>query len=164
MFSEKSILMPKKPFGNLNFGGLDYADLTGADMSRAKGIQDVKVLGLSKTFGWRGRWNFKNISKVFLCYADLSKVNHMYGAKVMSFYGATGLPKVIDLTETDDAYFDNADFTAVQEVVCNFNTKLHGLDSCKNWRGKIKYAASKTMLTQEDALVLIKKILNGNLR
>lgn len=153
----------KQPVGKLNFGGMDYADLNGADMSRAKGVQDVKVLELSNSFGWRGKWNFRHIDKVFLCYAsDLSKVDCMFGAKVMSFYGAKSLPKVIDLMDTDEAYFYYTDFANVESVKCKSSTKLHGLDLCKNWHGKIKYCFNELKPVKDDFSILLSKIMKEN--
>ena len=128
-------MVKKQPVGKLNFGGMDYADLNGADMSRAKSVQDVKVLELSNSFGWRGKWNFRHIEKVFLCFSELSKVDCIFGAKIMSFYGAESLPKVIDLMETDEAYFHYTDFANVESVKCKAKTKLHGLDLCKKLAG-----------------------------
>lgn len=149
----------KQPVGKLNFGGMDYADLNGADMSRAKCVQDVNVLELSNSFGWRGKWNFRHIKKVFLCYSELSKVDYMFGAKVMSFYGAKSLPKVIDLMDTDEAYFYYTDFANVESVKCKAGTKLHGLDLCKNWQGKIKYCFYEQKTVKDDFSILLSLLL-----
>ena len=92
-------------------------------------------------------------------YSELSKVDYMFGAKVMSFYGAKSLPKVIDLMDTDEAYFYYTDFANVESVKCKAGTKLHGLDLCKNWQGKIKYCFNEQKPVKDDFSILLSLLL-----
>lgn len=160
------VTIPKyaRPVGKLNFGGAEYVDLQGADMSRVSGIQSVHVLNLSNTYGLRGNWNFSQFDKVFLCNANLSKVKYLQGAKVISFYGVRGLRGVIDLTDTKQAYFFDVDFSNVKTILCRVNTVLSGLDSCKNWQGKIKYSYVEPVTEKESILAFITRIIEANQR
>lgn len=160
------VTMPKyaRPVGKLNFGGAEYVDLQGADMSRVSGIQSVHVLNLSNTYGLRGNWNFSQFDKVFLCNANLSKVKYLQGAKIMSFYGVNGLHGVIDLTNTERAHFLDVDFLNVKNVLCRINTVLSGLDSCTNWQGKIKYSCIDPVSENENIQAFIARIIKANQR
>jgi len=135
------VIKDKQPFGKLNFGGADCADMQGANMHFVSDIRGVKILVLSYTFGLRGKWDFGELDKVFLYHANMSKVSYMRGAKMMSFYGATGLNGVLDLVDTAEAYFQDNDLSKVKVIRCNVTTKLDGLKSCKDWQGKIKYVS-----------------------
>ena len=160
------VTMPKRkrPIGKLNFGGAEFVDMQDADMSLVTGIRGAWVLDLSNTIGLHGKWDFTQMGKVFLCGADLSKVYELRGGEVMSFYGTKGLRGIIDLTKTQKAYFQDVDLSGVKTILCKFQTQLIGLNNCKGYQDKVKYAVQPetTELTPDNFPVWYAGILKQN--
>ena len=157
---EKIVIQSLLPKGKLNFGGVEWVDLSGKDLRFLRGIQGVKILDLSKSRGLRGKWNFSEMEKVFLCQTNLKYVNYIKGAKIMTFYGATDLHGVLDLRCTDRAYFQGSDLSKIEKIICRFDTVLDGLTSEERnaLHGKIVYVKKTPVMSFEELL----KIISGN--